>query len=266
MINNVPKWWETIKITLAKYAAYRSNFILIFLAPSIVAFFIKFYLWSSIYEGHSSGQINGYSLHEMISYHIWALIISFIAQGHSSIDLAMEIRHGKISSYLIYPFNFWEFHTAAFLAFEMIQIATAIITVGIVTMMGVIDLPGLETLLQGFAYCMLVGFFWFALQFLAGICAFWLEDTWTLRVLAQIIVIFLSGSMIPLDFFPPWLKDILDYTPFPFMTYYPIKIFMGESVPLLKGVSLLSIWMVVIVALNGLIWRKGIRIYTAAGM
>ncbi len=253
-------------ISLTRYLAYRSSFILIVLAPSIVAFFIKYHLWLSIYNDHPTGQINGYDLHEMISYHVWALIISLIAHGHSSMDLAMEIRHGKISSYLIYPFNFWEFHTAAFLAFEMIQIVTALITIGIVSMIGAIDLPSLQLLCLGFAYCMLVSFFWFTLQFLAGLCAFWLEDTWTLRVLAQIIVIFLSGSIIPLEFFPSWLKEILDYTPFPFMTYYPIKLFMGESIPWVGGILILSIWTTVIMGLNGLIWRKGIRTYTAAGM
>lgn len=106
---NVLKWWETIIISLSKLLAYRFNFILTILAPAFVAFFVKYHLWSAIYKGHPSGEINGYNLQQMIDYHIWALIIALVAKGHSSLDLALEIRHGKISSYLVYPFNFGSF-------------------------------------------------------------------------------------------------------------------------------------------------------------
>ena len=266
MINSLLKWRETVIISFSKILTYRANFIMTILGPAFVAFFIKYHLWQTIYNNHPSGIINGYDLSQMIGYHVWALIISLIAQGHSALNLALEIRHGKISSYLIYPFNFWEFHTASFLAFEAMQIVIALVTLGILVGLGVIGLPSLGHLALGLSYCMLISLFWFSLQFLTGIFAFWLEETWMLRILLQMIVSFLSGFIIPLEFFPSWLVGLLNYTPFPFMSYYPIKIFMGQSVPWAKGVLVLVIWTSMMVLANILIWRKGIRNYTAAGM
>ena len=99
-----------------------------------------------------------------------------------------------------------------------------------------------------------------------GILAFWLDETWMIRVLLAIVVNFFSGFILPLEFFPPLLVSLLEYTPFPFMTYYPIKFFMGEAIPWTKAILILGTWTVVIVMVNALIWRKGIRMYTAAGM
>ena len=264
--NSLLKWQKTIVISFSKFFAYRLDFLLTIIAPSLVAFFIKYHFWTSIYSHHPNNEINGYNLEQMISYHIWALIIALISQGNSALNLAIEIRHGKISSYLLYPFNFWEFHTASFLAFETIQIGIALITLGVLSLIQVIPLPSLELLSLGFAYCLLISVFWFSLQFLTGILSFWLEETWGLRVLIQIIVSFLSGFIIPLEFFPSWLSSILEYTPFPFMSYHPIRIFMGEGAPWEKGLFILSFWTIVVIAINIFTWNRGIRNYTAAGM
>ena len=266
LYHSLLKWCKTINISFSKLSAYRFNFILTFLAPAFVTFFIKYHLWSAIYKGHPSGEINGYNLQEMIHYHIWALVISLMAKGHSALDLALEIRHGKISSYLIYPFNFWEFHTASFLAFEMVQISIALTTVAILSSTQLISFPSLSVLALGLIYCLLVSFFWFSLQFFTGILAFWLEETWMLRALIQTIVTFLSGSIIPLEFFPSWLASLLSYTPFPFMIYYPIKIFTGQNIAWDKGAIVISLWTIFMIIVNTLTWRKGVRLYTAAGM
>ena len=131
-------------ISFSKISSYRINFILTILGPAFIFFFIKYNLWSSIYEDYPGGKINGYDLQQMISYHVWALIISLVAQGHSALDLAVEIRHGKISTYLIYPFNFWEFHTASFLAFEGVQIGIALMTLGILSYCKLLTFPQSE--------------------------------------------------------------------------------------------------------------------------
>ena len=260
------KWWATMSVSFSKISAYRFNFILTFLTPAFVTFFIKYNLWSAIYEGHPSGEINGYNLEEMIHYHIWALIISLVAKGHSALDLALEIRHGKISSYLIYPFNFWEFHTASFLSFQMVQISIALTTVIILSSIQLMSFPPLSVLILGLFYCLLVSLLWFSLQFFTGILAFWLEETWMLRAFIQTIVTFLSGSIVPLEFFPSWLSSLLNYTPFPFMIYYPVKIFTGQTIAWDKGVLVIFLWGLFMVIMNILIWRKGVRLYTAAGM
>ena len=109
---NFPKWWQTIKISWSNYTAYRMNFFLQIIGPALVFFFVKYNLWSSIYDGDAHMTIKGYNLDQMITYHIWSMIVGLVAQGMSALNLAEDIRMGRISSYLIYPIDFLEYHTA----------------------------------------------------------------------------------------------------------------------------------------------------------
>lgn len=265
-MNNFAKWWQTIKISWSKYTAYRLNFFLQVIGPAIVFFFIKYNLWSSIYGGDEQQVIQGYNFQEMIHYHIWTLIISLLAQGHNSMNLSEDIRLGRISSYLIYPFNFWEFHTASFLSFQFLQLLISLVTITIISSFGFLSGLSLSQLVIGILFCFYISFFWYLLQYLCGILAFWLEETWILRVILQTLSLFLSGAILPLDFYPKAFVDLLQWTPFPYLTYYPVKIFEGDYSKLPIAIAVIGLWIVIAFILNRFIWKRGIKNYTAAGI
>jgi ABC-2 type transport system permease protein len=265
VVSNLKKWIETIRIGWSMVTAYRLNFFLLIIGPALVFYFIKVSLWSAVYETTQT-TLNGYTLAQMLQYHAWSLIVILLAQSSNGVNLAEDIRLGRISKYLIYPFNFWEFHTASFISFQTIQLVISAITLLILSALGLINIPNFSTLIIGLSYSTLVGIFWFSVQYTAGLMAFWLEETWTLRVMFQILVNFLSGAILPLDFFPSWASDLLFWTPFPSLTYTPIKIFMGDTSGVLHGIGMISLAIVIMTMINTWTWRRGLRLFTAAGM
>jgi ABC-2 type transport system permease protein len=266
-MTELKKWWQTVQISWSKAMAYKLNFLLIIIGPAIVFFFIQYSLWTSIFHINGGAAIKGYQLQDMLMYQVWVLVIGLIAKGHNSMNLSEDIRLGRISAYLIYPFEFWQFHTANFIGFQIIQFVVAIVTLIALRVVGIMPSLDIVLVMKGFAYCTVVGFVWFAIQYIAGLMAFWLEETWMVRVLLSLVVSFLSGAMIPLEIFPEWLAKLLHYSPFPYLTYVPAKIFMGTYTgSLLGAVSVLGFWLVGLSLLATLLWRKGLRLYTAAGM
>ena len=265
-MNNLAKWIQTMRISWSQLTAYRLNFFLQVIGPSLVFFFIKYNLWSSIYAGDTTAVIQGYTFNDMITYHAWNLIVSLIAGGYASHNLAEDIRLGRISSYLIYPFNFWEFHTASFLSFQLLQTIISFVTIGFVWSIGLIEIESIQSLVQGYIFCFIVSLMWFTLQYMTGILSFWLEETWILRVILQVVAAFLSGAILPLELYPRWLVEILDYTPFPYLSYYPIKVFSNEASLFSTGPLIIISWMLIFMIINKIIWKKGMKLYTAAGM
>ncbi|MCB9063343.1 MAG: ABC-2 family transporter protein [Halobacteriovoraceae bacterium] len=259
------KWIQTIKVSWLNYTQYRVNFILMFLGPTLIFFLVKWSLWTTIYQSNQK-IINGLDYSSMISYHFWVLIVSLLSLGHASFNLSEDIRMGRISTYLIYPFNFWEFHTANFIAFQILQFFIATTTIVIATTLLEFNLPSFHTLFIGYFYCFIISLFWYSVQFLTGIMAFWLDETWILRVLFSNITIFLSGSIIPLNFFPSWSVKLLEYTPFPHMAYFAALIFQGKNVDIIHSLSILILWTIITCLCSVYIWKKGLRLYTAAGM
>ena len=265
-MSHTSKWIQTMKISWVKTTAYRLNFFLQVIGPALIFFFVKYSLWKTIYQSSQDEIIQGYTFSAMITYHIWSFVVSMIGQGHTALNMAVDIRMGRISSYLIYPFNFWEFHTASFLSFQVLQVFISIITLGIFLFTGILDSLSPLNFLLGLSASIYVSIFWFVLQYLTGIIGFWLEETWIIRVSLQVVTVFLSGAVFPLDLFPELWRNVLDYTPFPYLTYYPIKIFMGQEVPIFKFIYTLGAWMLFTLVINTIVWRRGIRNYTAAGM
>ena len=260
------KWWTTIKYSWSKHLAYRLNFFLEVTGPVLVFYFINYSLWTSVYSSDSELIIKGYNYKEMITYHSWSMIVTILARGHVSANLSEDIRLGRISSHLIYPFNLWEFHTASFLGFQVLQIFISAFTVFIFYYLSLITVPSITTLLPAILFASFVSFFWIVIQYFLGLLAFWLDETWILRVMFGMLTTFLAGAYFPLDLYPDWLRNILEFTPFPYLHYYPIKAFMGEIHLIPKALAILSFWLIPLSLLVRFTWKKGIRLYTAAGM
>ena len=213
MTANLLKWWETIVISFAKFSAYRLNFALTILAPSCVFFFVKYNFWTTVYEGYPGGVINGYDLQEMMSYHVWVLIVALLGKG----TYGHRFSHGDKARKDIELSHL----SLQFLGVPHRRLPRLRGNPGGDSpdypghLGGVPDrrFPSLALLCAGFTYCILVSMFWFSLQFLTGILAFWLEETWVLRVLLQLIASFLSGAILPLEFFPVWLVGAVGVYP-----------------------------------------------------
>ncbi|MBT3785181.1 hypothetical protein HOF92_09400, partial [bacterium] len=218
------------------------------------------------YGANPTAVIQGYDFQAMIAYQVWVLVIQLLGQGNDSMNLSEDIRLGRISSYLIYPFDFWKFHTAGFLAFQGMQFLLCTVLLCSVLAMGFLANLHFNALLQGVILTLLVGGLWFTLQYLVGLMAFWLEETWILRVILIIVAQFLSGAILPLELYPKWVQSALLYTPFPYLTYLPARVFMGDSGLFLSSLLVVGFWTLIMAGICTLVWKRGLRLYTAAGM
>jgi len=100
-----------------------------------------------------------------------------------------------------------------------------------------------------------------------GYMAFWLEEAnsimWSFMVLFNI----LTGFFLPLDFFPGWSIRVLELLPFASWGYIQTKLYIGFYPPdeqlLLFAVQI--IWVFALLVLNKVVWKKGVKKYSAVG-
>ena len=261
------KWLQSFKISLSKNLQYKINFLLVMVIPILVFFAIKYNLWVSIYKGGGHKEIQGYSLSEMIHYQFWILIFELFARSHFfSQNVSMDIRLGKISCFLLYPFSFIKYQLSLFLSDKMIQVFIGSFSLFLAFLFHWVDMPSSSVLLKAGLFMLMVNLFWFWVQLFIGFLAFWLEETWGLNVSVHFLSAFLSGSVIPLEFYPELFAKILLWTPFPYLTYIPVKILMGENIDVSFSLSVLSTWILIFFFLVRRIWNKGLNLYTGAGM
>ncbi|OJU08340.1 MAG: hypothetical protein BGN88_13490 [Clostridiales bacterium 43-6] len=73
---------------------------------------------------------------------------------------------------------------------------------------------------------------------------FWVIDLGPLGVVKDMIIAFLSGSTVPIWFFPGVFKTIFSFLPFVYIYQFPISIYIGKaSVPnALVGLLIQIFW------------------------
>jgi ABC-2 type transport system permease protein len=101
----------------------------------------------------------------------------------------------------------------------------------------------------------------FAFRFLFNLAAFWLLDYRGVGVLAMVASTFFSGQIVPIAFFPDWLRVVAWGLPFAAMVQAPVEVFLGhaEGIELLGLLALQAFWGVALLLLGRAVLSSGLR-------
>ncbi|MCO4754495.1 MAG: ABC-2 family transporter protein, partial [Bacteriovoracaceae bacterium] len=209
---------------LRRTVTYRADFWVNFIGQTLFSIIIAYFLWSSIFITMDVEVLNGFTMQKMIIYYLLVPLVFRIQQGQTIGSISREIYEGSLNKFLLYPINFYAFkiitHFAA-AAFYFAQIFLLIIVYQLFfSDAGVFEMSFKKALL----FTIAMGFTsvsYFCLNSLSELVAFWADYIWSLGVIVRFAVSFLGGALIPLQFFPEWSVNVLNYTPFPYMISFP---------------------------------------------
>ena len=106
-----------------------------------------------------------------------------------------------------------------------------------------------------------------SVNYICGILCFYTTASWGLNNLKNVIVSFLSGSLIPLAFFPGIFSDILSYSPFSGISQNPVLILMlkMDLISALKAIGLSLVWVIALELIAKLLFMKASKKITVQG-
>jgi ABC-2 type transport system permease protein len=110
----------------------------------------------------------------------------------------------------------------------------------------------------------LIGFFFEATL---GMVGFWFLEVSSLLWVVNTLNFFVSGQMFPLDLLgEPW-ATVLKALPFQFMAYFPAAVFLGkvQGMALVQGLLLALFWATAFFVMARVLYRVGLRRYSAFG-
>lgn len=105
----------------------------------------------------------------------------------------------------------------------------------------------------------------FLMQYAFAMVAFWSERANAIEDLWFFMYLFLSGFIAPLELFPPTVRRLAELTPFPYLVYMPAQILIGRPVDLGRGMSVMAVWGIAFWILYRLLWKAGLKRYSAMG-
>lgn len=265
----IKKYAHIFKITVEEYFAYRLNFFL-WRFRNFVSFFAIVIFWLAVYS-QSNGNIFGYERSQMVTYLIGIAFLRGLVLASRSFEISRHIREGDLSRYLLWPIGINNFWFARDLADKAINLFFAFFEISLIMAIFKLNLffPKEPVYYLIFTILVLISIFlYYLLSFSISILAFWTEDIWATRWLLGIIFLeFFSGAFFPLDVLPSWISRIIYFTPFPYLVYFPLKVWLGQ-VAITEGIRVVLIslfWLVLFYVLSNFLWKKGFRKYGAYG-
>ncbi|WP_238651750.1 ABC transporter permease [Paenibacillus piscarius] len=259
------KYTKLFQITLQNSIAYRVDFAMGILS-GIIPLAVQILLWSNIYSVNQYDTIRGYSLPRILSYILVAIVISKIIQASVYPAIAQEIKSGTLSKYLAKPLDHQIYWLVSELGGKILFTIAAfilLVTVLFFTGLGISAI----TLLVGalvLVQALLISFF---IYYLLALLSFWFLEVSQIFTAFGLISTFLSGGMIPIDFFPDFLQKLLVFLPFKYIIYFPITLFTTnlERNYVMTNLAFQFFWVILLFFAGRLMWFVGERRYSAFG-
>lgn len=259
------KYWIVFEKSLKSELTYRSA-ALWGIVSAVLSFLIQIFLWQALL---STGVRQDTSFTDMLLY---VLINSFMLQlTRTNVAGVIEdaMIDGTISMELLRPISYKGYMLSQTMGKNFYGSLTATVPVLILSLFflsGAV-LPNMIHILLFILAALLGIALMFEVTYLAGLAAFWLQRCWFIRFYLYGLRSIFGGTMVPIWFYPEFLKSFSYWLPFRYMTFEPINIFLMKTPVEQAWVSIFAalLWLVGLSIADKLIWRAAAKKLTVNG-
>ena len=266
---NMQKFQKIFEVSLQNRFEYRLNSFL-WMVYSFIPILASMALWSAVYSVQNNNNLS-YSKNDMMTYYFIVMIVSNLMKaGYDYYGVANDIKNGGINPYLVRPYDFMKYKFIYSLSENVLFIVIGFVPIVIIGVlfrnMIAINVDILDIVFWIIA--IVIGYVInFLCLFIMSICAFFMNSINSLFMTLDILKSIVSGQLFPLMVLPASIYNVLKYSPFQYMLYYPVCILQGNYTnnEMLLFTVIGMMWSIVLFAIARLVWRKGLSSYSAFG-
>lgn len=249
-MNKLRAYFYVYKIQIQKTLAYRFDVYSNILGQCIVMFATAFF-WKALYAGHET--VQGVSLNDMLVYTIVSSAMAMLFSIQVENRVSDSVWNGTIATDMVKPINLFGIYF-----FEDLGHTTSIIFQNIVPILLLgsifITVPKPESISSFllFLVCLAMSYL---INWLLAACfstiAFVAVRIGPMRATKEHLIRLLSGSIIPMWFFPEGLRNVLECLPFVYIFQLPLDLYIGkvDASTALPRVGVQFIWLIILIVL-----------------
>lgn len=264
------KYASIFKISFQEEFAYKWNFIL-WRFRNVLQILLTYFLWSTVYSD-SGKVIFGYNREKILTYVFGIMIVKALVLSARAGDVGRDVASGDISNYLVKPINYFKYWLTRDISSKALNFFFAAVEF---TLLFIILKPSFflqSNILTIFLFLIsiiLAMLIYFLILFLLSSLPFWVPELgWSSQFLVAVVAVeALSGSLFPINILPGAIQSIVMATPFPYLIYFPVEIYLGNITgwALFGGLMIAFAWVGVLWLILNIVWKKGLKAYQAFG-
>ena len=231
------------------------------LMPSLIYLFV----WMTAAKQSSLG---GFNQDEFVLYYLAMMILHELTYAASSYSVGWAIRSGDFSTWLLRPLH--PIYEAIGMDFAGKGISVPF-TILIAIVLGLILRPAVHlrpgNILLFFLAVILAYFLRFLLDYVQVLLAFWTQRLDAMMKINDTLLFLFGGQVAPFALLPHTLQIVAAFLPFRYMLGFPVEVLLGRLPPgqIWEGFLGLGVWILITILLHQIIWKRGLRHYTAVG-
>ncbi len=257
-----------LKVGFAEAVAYRTEMVVWVLSTTMPL--VMMLLWTSIAdEGTVRGQTGAeWSSATFVGYFLCVFIVRQVVAAWAAWEINFEVRNGSLALRLLRPLHPLIAFATSNLAYLPLR---TLVTLPVAIFVVVTHREALSTDWRAWLLFPVTIFGAWAINFFVnaavGALSFFADSS--LRVMDAWFAFFFvfSGYLVPLEFFPEWLRTIAEALPFRFVLALPVEL-MTARVTFEQGLPLVLQQLGYVTALGLLalgLWRRGVTRFQAFG-
>jgi ABC-2 type transport system permease protein len=253
-----------IQSTWLSWLQYRSFFFVLafgWMIPPLIYMFV----WST---AAIDNPVGGLTRGEFIAYYLALILVNQLTYSQTNWTVGDSIRDGSLSHQLMRPIP-PIFHT---LSSEIAgKVVYMVFVLPVVGLLALILHPELTLTVNNTVLFLLSLSLAWALRFFWGywlaLLAFWAARANALLALQDSLIFLLGGQVAPYALLPAPLQALSAWLPFRYMAGFPVEVLTAHLSPteLAIGLTIQAGWLMIALLLYAIIWRIGLKHFSAVG-
>ncbi|UOF89473.1 ABC-2 family transporter protein [Fodinisporobacter ferrooxydans] len=231
------------------------------LFANIIFLFMWGFIWYGLYAGKLT--TSGTSFHTMLSYILISQALSGLHGAATPLwEIQERVRTGDIAMEIVRPFDYPL--KVLFSDFGSMFFYFLVAILPLYASLGFFFHPVMPHTASGWLLFLLSAFLGYLIRYSIeltfGLFTFWLVETGGVEDIFYFSVSLLSGTTVPLWFFPHWLRVLAEWLPFQGIFFVPDSIFVGllSRQQAFQQILLQILWICITYGILRFVWRRAV--------
>jgi len=257
---------QQFRTTTAMMFQYRASLV-IWMIGQVLEPLVYLIVWT-IVSNTSGGSVGSYTTKEFAAYFIVLMLVNQVTYTWIMYEYEYRIREGTLSFALLKPVHPIHSDISDNLSSKLITLPMMIvIAIGLAIAFHASISPPLWAIIVFIPSLLLAFLVRFLLEWTLAQAAFWTTRVSALNQTYFVLMLFLSGQIAPLTLLPHPVQIVASILPFRWVISFPVEVLLGQHTPVeaLMGLGAQVAWLIISVVLVRVVWRAGVRVYSAVG-
>jgi ABC-2 type transport system permease protein len=257
---------QQFKVTLASFIQYRAALV-IWLIGHVLEPLIYLIVWTTVARS-TDGSVGGFTGADFAAYFIVLMVVNHMTYTWIMYEYEYRVRQGTLSPDLLRPVHPIHSDIADNVTSKLITLPGML---AIAVILSFVFHPALHLIPWAAAafvpVVLLALLVRFVVEWTLALAAFWTTRVSALNQMYFMAMLFFSGQIAPLELLPHPVRVVAFVLPFRWTVGFPTELLLGRMSPAqtLTGVGMQAAWLAAGLVLMRIVWRAGLKVYSAVG-